>query len=479
MPERRPSPSRRRLLASAVGVLLVAMLGLVPSQGSPSATAQAGIEPEYIRVYPATNSGFLPGGNLSSWYRAVPGIVDVRITSTADGAQQPALWLPPNEPGPRPLLVALHSWSVGYNQVASVPYGQWAQRNGWAMIHPDFRGVSNSADATGSDLAVHDIVDAVNWAKAHADIDENNVYVIGFSGGGMMSLNMAGRHPDLFAGAVSWVPIYDLVEWYRYSYNARYVNQIAASCGGNPLTSEAARAQCAHRSPRAHLDNARAAGIPVYIGHGLGDRLVLPEQAVWAFNHLADSADRLNADESRAIASNYLPAHLNGQLEEPTFFRPGDPTPLFARQSGNVSLVLFRGGHNAVFNPGLEWMVHQTAASEPSPRVSGAITRLYATSFTREPDSNGQAYWTRLYLSGRSLSAIAGQFTSSAEFIGRYGQLDDAGFVRQVYLNVFDREPDPGGHAYWTDMLRSGRTRGWVMIGFSQSAEMRAATGTP
>lgn len=444
----------------------------------PSANADLGVTPNFVPVSPRTNSGFLPGGHVGSWRARVPGITEVRITSTADGHQQPALWLPPNQPGPRPLLVALHSWSVGYDQVASIPYGTWAQANGWAMIHPDFRGVSNNAAATGSDLAIQDIVDAIDWASSNADIDPHNIYVIGFSGGGMMSLNMAGRHPERIAGAVSWVPIYDLVEWYRHSYNQRYINQIGASCGGNPFASEAARQECLRRSPRAVLDNARRAGVPVYIGHGLQDRLVPPNHAVWAFNHLAAPADRLSNEEAVAIAGSTLPAHLAGRIDAETFFRPGDPQVLFSRRSGDVTLVLFRGGHNAVFNPGLEWMVHRVAASEPSPQVSGAITRLYGTAFGRAPDANGQAYWERLYLHGRSLSSIAGQFAASPEFVATYGSLNDGEFVRRLYLNVFDREPDAGGLQYWTNMLRQGRSRGWVLLGFSQSGEMRTKTGT-
>lgn len=468
------SPRRTRRLLGGALVALLAVLAVV----APDAGADVGVPPAFVPVSPRTNSGFLPGGAVSTWRERVPGITEVRIPSTVDGQPQPALWLAPTQPGPRPLLVALHSWSVGYNQVASIPYGTWARANGWAMIHPDFRGVSNNAEATGSDLAVRDVVDAVEWAKAHADIDPNNIYVIGFSGGGMMSLNMAGRHPELFAGAVSWVPIYDLVEWYRHSYNQRYVNQIGASCGGNPLADPAIAAECLHRSPRSVLDGARREGVPVYIGHGLQDRLVPPNHAVWAFNHLAAPADRLSNEEAVAIAGSTLPAHLAGRIDAETFFRPGDPQVLFSRRSGDVTLVLFRGGHNAVFNPGLEWMVHRVAASEPSPQVSGAITRLYGTAFGRAPDADGQAYWERLYLHGRSLSSIAGQFAASPEFVATYGALDDREFVRRLYLNVFDREPDARGHEYWTSMLAQGRTRGWVMIGFSQSAEMRAKTRT-
>lgn len=476
----RPRPSRpgwSRWLAVVLALTLLAGVGAETRRSSP-AVAQQGIQPQFVRVSPATNASLL-GHGVSRWQREVPRIRDVRIPSTIDGHQQPAIWLPPDQPGPRPLLVALHSWSSRYDQVASIPYARWAEANGWAMIHPDFRGVSNNPDATGSDLAVQDVVDAIDWASRQADIDENNIYVIGFSGGGMMSLLMAGRHPDRITGAVSWVPIYDLVEWYRYSASFGYVSQIEASCGGSPLASNSARQQCRHRSPINHLDNARDAGVPVYIGHGLSDTLVLPQHAVWAFNHLARPEDRLTSAESDAIARWTLPAHLRGQIGAPTYFRSPDPTPLFSRRSGNTTMVLFNGRHAAVFNPGLEWMVHRRAAGDASPEVAGAVTRLYAANFDREPDAGGQAYWERSYLSGRTLSNIAEHFTRSSEFANTYGSLDDEAFVRQLYRNVFDREADGGGRAYWTRLLQNGHSRGWVLIGFSQSGEMRARTATP
>ncbi|MFP3907765.1 MAG: alpha/beta fold hydrolase [Acidimicrobiales bacterium] len=472
----RSNPTRVRALGVLVALALVATIAGAAHRTS-DATAQQGVQPHFVRVHPATNAGLL-GNGVSTWQQQVPGIADVRIPSTIDGQMQPALWLPPEQPGPRPLLVALHSWSSRYDQTASIPYARWARANGWAMIHPDFRGISNSPDATGSDLAVQDIVDAIDWAGQQADIDMNNVYTIGFSGGGMMSLLMAGRHPDRISGAVSWVPIYDLVEWYRYSSRFNYITQIEASCGGNPLTSSSARDECRHRSPINHLDGARDGDVPVYLGHGLSDTLVLPQHAVWAFNHLARPEDRLTSAESDAIARWTLPSHLRGSLTAPTYFRGPDPTPLFSRRSDNVTMVLFNGRHSAVFNPGLEWMVHQRAASEPSAPVSGAVTRLYGASFDRDPDAGGQGYWIRSYLRGRSLSSMAEHFTRSSEFANTYGELDDAGFVRQLYRNVFDREADGEGLAYWTNLLDAGHSRGWVMIGFSQSGEMRARTGT-
>ena len=51
-----------------------------------------------------------------------------------------------------------------------------------------------------------------------------------------------------------------------------------------------------------------------------------------------------------------------------------------------------------------------------------------------------------------------------------YGELDNAGFVDLVYLNVLGRLPDDAGRSFWLDRLDTGsNTRGEVMIGFSES----------
>ncbi len=140
---------------------------------------------------------------------------DIRIPSTHDSYQQPAYWLP-SDGAKRPLLLVLHSWSSNYNQQLNVSFTRWADANDWAMIAPDFRGANNNPQATGSDLVIKDIKDAVNFALANDDIDPTKVFMIGFSGGAFAVLNMAGEAPELFAGGIAWVPVYDLVEWYTY-----------------------------------------------------------------------------------------------------------------------------------------------------------------------------------------------------------------------------------------------------------------------
>jgi predicted esterase len=328
----------------------------------PSTTPEAEA-PDFPRLDGVTTAeeyGPFGDAGIERWQRDVPAIQEVTIPSTADDYEQPALWLPPNGDGPQPLLVVVHSWSTDYLQHLGIPFAEWAEESGWAMINPDFRGVNDNPDATGSDLAVQDVIDAIDFAAEQSEIDEDRVYIVGFSGGGMMSLLMAGRHPDRFAGAVAWVPIHDLNEWYEYNVaeqpDADYIDHIRSSCGGDPTTDEAARDECEQRSPAAHLDAARDAGVPVYIGHGLSDETVPPAHSLWAFNQLVGEGETLNDELVEAVAENRLPDEFEGSVEAETYFSSDDPEVYFARQAGDVTLVLFEGEHDMVYNPGLEWM---------------------------------------------------------------------------------------------------------------------------
>jgi hypothetical protein len=78
---------------------------------------------------------------------------------------------------------------------------------------------------------------------------------------------------------------------------------------------------------------------------------------------------------------------------------------------------------------------------------------------------------------GYSLAFVSSSFARSAEFRARYGSLEDTDFVTLVYRNVLGREPDAEGLRHWVTMLADGRSRGWVMIGFSDSPEFKSRTG--
>jgi subtilisin family serine protease len=109
--------------------------------------------------------------------------------------------------------------------------------------------------------------------------------------------------------------------------------------------------------------------------------------------------------------------------------------------------------------------------------LAGFVTRLYFASFLRLPDYPGQMGWMAELRDGATLSSVTNGFAWSPEFLQRYGNLDNAGFVTQMYRNVLGREPEAAGASYWTQKLDSGElTRGDVLYGFSESTEFKGNT---
>ncbi|WP_299958817.1 S9 family peptidase [uncultured Modestobacter sp.] len=329
--------------------------------GGPSTEAAAGFE----RLPVTTTEDYPASSRIAQWREQVPDLQELSIPSTADGTEQPAFFVaPPEDAGPAPLLVVLHSWSSDWRQENGIPYAQFAQQEGWAMIAPDFRGINQRPESTGSDLVVQDVLDAVDEADRRADVDPEQVYLVGFSGGGHLGLLMAGRHPDRFAGVVSWVPIHDLTEWYAHRLqqpDGDYVGEIVASCGGDPSQPGPARAECLDRSPVTYLDAARDSDTAFYLAAGIDDQNVPPDHTLEAFNQLApDAAVAPEAVES--VAGNELPSELGVDPEVDIFFGSEDPDVVFARSADDVTVVLFDAGHAMVFNPGMAWLVDQAAS---------------------------------------------------------------------------------------------------------------------
>jgi len=82
------------------------------------------------------------------------------------------------------------------------------------------------------------------------------------------------------------------------------------------------------------------------------------------------------------------------------------------------------------------------------------ITKLYVATFNRAPDSAGISYWLESKL---PIESIAQSFFQQPETQALYP--DDKSveeFVTLVYQNLFNREPDSEGLAYWVEELESG-----------------------
>ncbi|NBC50022.1 MAG: DUF4214 domain-containing protein [Gammaproteobacteria bacterium] len=84
--------------------------------------------------------------------------------------------------------------------------------------------------------------------------------------------------------------------------------------------------------------------------------------------------------------------------------------------------------------------------------------RAYIAYYGRSADAAGLAYWAeRLRLGGGDLSVIIEPFGVSAEFSDRYASLDQQTLVENLYRQLFGREPDAPGLAFYTGELAAGR----------------------
>lgn len=106
---------------------------------------------------------------------------------------------------------------------------------------------------------------------------------------------------------------------------------------------------------------------------------------------------------------------------------------------------------------------------------AASAARLYYATLGRAPDAAGLSFWTsQIESSAATLQQEANNFVTSAEFASRYGNLDDAGFVNLLYQNVLGRPADQNGLAFWTDQIAHGGSRSGVVLGFSESTELKA-----
>ena len=279
------------------------------------------------------------------------GTKEIRYISSADKSEQPAMFYAPDSKDAVPLIVALHTWSGNYKQGHHKAIEAWCVKNGWAYIHPDFRGPNKRPEATGSPLVVKDIVSAVVYAKETTKIDSSAIYLVGTSGGGYTALVMAGHHPEIWAGVSAWVPISDLKAWHA---QGRYVRDLEKSCGGAPGDSAAVDAEYNKRSPLTYLEKAK--GLTLHINAGIhdGHKGSVPiSHSLLAFNKVVAPEDRLSEEEiDFFVKKEDVPATLKSDISDPSY---GKKKVLFRRTSGNATVTIFDGGHELVAKAAIDW----------------------------------------------------------------------------------------------------------------------------
>ncbi|MGL4594109.1 MAG: alpha/beta hydrolase family protein [Thermoguttaceae bacterium] len=290
----------------------------------------------------------------------------VQYHSPIDDSYQPAVFYSPNQDKPVPLLVSLHTWGGDYQQDAGARTS-WCIKNKWAMIAPNFRGPNTNPNACGSDLAVADIVAAVDYAKRKANIETDRIYLIGGSGGGYAAMLLAGRHPEIWAGVSAWCGITDLVDWQRESKakNSHYAKNIEAACGGVPGSSPDVDEQYRHRSSNTWIHLAK--DVPLDLNHGIHDGHIgsVPvSHTIKAFNIVASPDKQITPEQIEFfVKERSVPPELEQEKVADPLYEKKEV--LFRRISGKTRLTIFDGGHDSVPNAALLWLSAQNKKTPP------------------------------------------------------------------------------------------------------------------
>lgn len=205
---------------------------------------------------------------------------EIFIKSTLDGSLQPSLFYKSDSAEKRPLLVGLHSWSFDrFNQINNML--PLADKYDFNLLLPEFRGPNLSSNphcrqACGSPFAKQDIKDAIDHLIAQDLVDQDNIFLLGASGGGHMALLMAGMCPEYFKAIGAFVPITDLRKW--RGENPRYTPRIDACCENDE--------EMRKRSPITYIDTIAKANLKIF--HGKADPTVPFTHSTTLFNAIME-----------------------------------------------------------------------------------------------------------------------------------------------------------------------------------------------
>jgi len=277
------------------------------------------------------------------------GFVQTVVKSSADGSMQKAIFHKSQQAAPQPLIVSLHSWSADYLQ--EDPLANEILLRDWNYIHPDFRGPNNNPKACGSKLAISDIEDAIRFAIDNGNADPNEVHMIGGSGGGyatMLAYMKIGYPVKSFN---AWVGISNLSDWYWESKgrNAGYATDLEqVAMKGNQMNWEELDGRSPIKLPFP-TGKRKNAFLNIYAGVHDGYTGSVPiSHSVLFYNKIA--AELYPGQNDKLVADSTLMSILVKQLNPfaDNQLTLGARKIHLLKESPNLSLTLFEGGHEMI-----------------------------------------------------------------------------------------------------------------------------------
>jgi esterase/lipase len=276
------------------------------------------------------------------------------ITSSLDSTIQKSYYYRSKSKTPKPLVVSLHTWSGNYSQFDKL--SELCRNKDLNYIHPNFRGQNNSMNACCSHLALSDIDDAISYAINNFNVDTNEIYVIGFSGGGYATLATFMKSKHNIKKFSAWASITDLVAWYKESQfleNSEYVNDILKCTGSNnKLNIKVAKEKSPiyWNTPTEKLSQQK---LQIYAGIYDGLQGSVPiTHSINFYNKVLedlsvkDSTKYVSAKDKLALLENREPIGKFGSIADRQVF--------LRKQYNNLSLEIFEGEHEILLKYALE-----------------------------------------------------------------------------------------------------------------------------
>ncbi len=218
--------------------------------------------------------------------QALMGIFD--FASSYDGSERRARYQLPIGYDPAvsvPLLVSIAGTKEDQKWDDLYRFAAQADERGWLLLSPNLRNLFGEVRGRTASLEnQHDIIDAINYMKAHFAVDPSRIYMSGFSTGGGIAATVAAKYPHLFAAVVDWAGPTDLGEWEQ-----QLSSLMSLDFGCPPQGPGQCPIEWQRRSARSMTENLMH--VPMAIVHGRTDAAVPFEQSEKLYLKMAEYYD--------------------------------------------------------------------------------------------------------------------------------------------------------------------------------------------
>ncbi len=184
-----------------------------------------------------------------------------------------------------PLLVSIAGTKEDQKWEDLYRFASQANERGWLLLSPNLRNLFGEVRGRTASLEnQHDIIDAINYMKAHFAVDPYRIYMSGFSTGGGIAATVAAKYPNVFAAVVDWAGPTDLGEWEQ-----QLSSLISLDFGCPPQGPGQCPIEWQRRSARSMTENLKH--VPLAIVHGRADTAVPFEQSEKLYLKMAEYYD--------------------------------------------------------------------------------------------------------------------------------------------------------------------------------------------